>query len=222
MIKRKNKIKKVAAQEKHISQFFWLAAFIIVLTLSIIFVPMIYHQIFGKFEYGGVKFEKTESGKLVFYHGQFPIIYKGNLSAIYNSYFRTDPRKNNIPINATLGLSKNVIITLEPGVEKCQSMALANPQLATFIHVFPFVKNISSATNDRNISKDLNISFANCNNASLDSTILIIRKSETPSITSGNKSGCYILNVGDCQYLETVERYIMGAMAQINNVSIQQ
>jgi hypothetical protein len=52
--------------------------------------------------------------------------------------------------------------------------------------------------------------------------VLIIRKSDIPSIAAGNKSGCYFLNVGDCQYLETVERYIMGAMAQINNVSLQQ
>ncbi len=222
MAKNKKQTKKNKPKEKQISQFFWVAAFIVVLTLSIIFVPIIYHQIFGKFEYGGVNFEKTKTGSIIFYHGQFPIIYKGNLSAIYNSYFRTDPRENNISIDTTLGLSKNVIISLEPGVESCQSMTLANPQLAMFVHAFPFVKNISSSTNNKTIAKELNISFADCSNASIDSTVLIIRKSDIPSIAAGNKSGCYFLNVGDCQYLETVERYIMGAMAQINNVSLQQ
>lgn len=197
-------------------QFFWLVGIIAILILSFIFTPILYHQIFEKFEYGGVKFEKIKTGKLVFYHGVFPIIYQGNFSAVYNVYFRTDPRENNISLNTNLSLSRKVSVALNNDVNLCEDMVLGQSEIGKFISAFPFVKNISTGVVNSTIAKQYNVSQISCNNASEDNTVLIIQKSETPSIELGSKQNCYLLNIGECQYLETVERYIIGAMAQIN------
>jgi len=208
---------KVDKSEK---QFFWVVGVVVVMLLIIIFVPLIKTYFFDRFEYGGVQFEKLEQGEITFYHGIFPIIYNGDLISYHNFYFRTDPRKNDIAVNTSFKLSKNVIIGLSPGVEECQSIVLAQPQLATFIKAFPFVTNLSSGINDRNAANSMNLSYVGCENASDGTTVVLIRKSSAPSIDLGSRSNCYIFNVGECEYLETVEKYMMSVAAQINNVTI--
>ncbi len=219
--KNNSKKKKTSSLEnKSLNQFLWLVVFIVVLILAIIFVPKIYHEIFNKFEYGGVKFEKMESANLVLYHGQFPIIYKGNLSAIFNTYFRTDPRDNHIPIETNLTLGKNVVVSFGEDVQYCKDIMIGQIGLTQFIRAFPFVKNVSSGATTDEVAELYNISKFDCKNASMDRTVIIIQKSENASIVSGSKNNCFILNVGDCKYLPTVERFVMGAMAQINEKSI--
>jgi hypothetical protein len=223
MVRKKKFVKKVIKENPNKAverQFFWLVGFIVLLILSFIFVPVIYHQIFEKFEYGGVKFEKIKTGQLVFYHGVFPIIYQGNFSAVYNVYFRNDPRNNNIPINTNLSLSKKVSISLNDEVYLCEDMILGQSEIGKFISAFPFVKNISTGVANATTAKELNLTQITCKNATKDNTVIIIRKSEDSSIELGEKENCYLLNVGKCQYLETVERYIIGAMAQINEKPI--
>jgi hypothetical protein len=197
-------------------QFFWLVGIIVTVILGFIFIPILYHQIFEKFEYGGVPFEKIKEGKLTFYHGQFPIIYKGEFSAVYNVYMRNDPRKNMIPINTNLSLSKNVAVSLNDEVHLCSDMILGQSEIGKFISAFPFVKNISSGVVNATVAKENNFSQFTCENASIDTTVIIIQKSEKPSIELGENNNCYLINIGECQYLETVERFIISAMAQIN------
>lgn len=217
MAKKKHKTKISRNPNKEVEiQFFWLVGIVVSMILAFIFVPILYHQIFEKFEYGGVKFEKIKEGQLTFYHGQFPIIYKGNFSAVYNVYFRNDPRENTIPINTNLSLSNNVSISLNDNVDLCEDMILGQSEIGKFISAFPFVKKINTGVVNSTVAKELNITQITCKNASIDNTVIIIQKSEIPSVELGNNENCYMLNIGNCQYLETVERYIIGAMAQIN------
>lgn len=224
--KQKNKVKteKIVRDNPNKAvekQFFWLVGIIVVVILSFIFIPVLYHQIFEKFEYGGVKFEKIKEGQLTFYHGQFPIIYKGNFYAIYNIYLRNDPRKNEIPLNTNLSLSKKISISLDDGVSSCEDVILGQMELGKFFSAFPFVnKNITTGFYNASLAKEFNMVPISCDNASKDHTILIIQKSQTPSIEAGEKDNCFVLNIGNCEYLETVERYIIGAMAQINGKSL--
>jgi len=232
MAKRKNtEKKKIALKSEKINvkdpnnevetQFFWLVGIIIVIILGFVFVPILYHQIFEKFEYGGVKFEKIKEGQLTFYHGQFPIVYKGNFSAVYNVYFRNDPRKNKIPINITLGISKKITVSLNNDAHLCEDMILGQSELGKFFGSFPFVKNVSTGIYSASVAKELDMPQITCENASIDSTVIVIQKSETPSIEMGNRENCYILNIGKCEYLETVERFVVGAMAQVNEKPLE-
>ena len=216
----KRKMKKMIKENPNKTverQFLWLVGFIILLIITFVFVPILYHQIFEKFEYGGVKFEKIKTGKLEFYHGEVTnwITYSDGRNASYNLYFRTDPRKNNISLNTNFILSPTVRISLNEGVNLCEDMVLAQSAIGQFISSFPFVKNLSGGVYNNTIAKELNLTHITCKNASADNTVIIIQKSESPSIELGDSGNCYVLNIGKCQYLETVERYIMGAVAQI-------
>lgn len=221
MVKKRKKIesKRIIQENPNKTvetQFFWLVSIIILIILAFVFVPVLYHQIFEKFEYAGVKFEKIKEGQLTFYHGQFPIIYKGNFSAIYNVYLRNDPRNNNIPINTNLTLSQKVSISLNNDVHLCEDMMLGQSELGKFISAFPFVKNVTAGVYNTSVAKEYNVSQITCKNASKDNTVLVIQLSDTPSIEMGEKDNCYLINIGQCKYLESAERYVVGAMAQIN------
>lgn len=224
MVKKKKQNKKGTEtpkeNNKSINQFFWLVGFIFILTLAIFFVPKIYHQVFEKFEYGGVNFEKIKSGSIDFYHGQFPIIYRGNMSAVYNAYFRTDPRDNDIPINTNFSFNKKVVVSLGDDVQFCEDMMLGQIGITQFIRAFPFVKNVTSGVTNITTAKMYNATQINCANASSNQTVIIIQKSTNASIDLGDKRDCFVLNIGNCKYIETVERFIMGSMAQVNEVKI--
>lgn len=222
MVRKRKKVeaKKIVKENPNKAvetQFLWLVSIIIIIILGFVFIPVLYHQIFEKFEYGGVKFEKIKEGQLTFYHGQFPIIYKGNFSAVYNLYLRNDPRNNNISINTNLSLSPKVSISLNDNVHLCEDMMLGQAELGKFISAFPFVKNITAGVYNASVAKEYNVSQITCKNASKDNTVLIIQMSETPSIDLGSVDNCYLINIGKCQYLEAAERYVVGAMAQINS-----
>jgi hypothetical protein len=182
--------------------------------------PIIYHQIFNKFEYGGVKFEKEMIGKTTFYHGQFPIVYKGNLSALYNVYLRTDPRKNDIPINTNFTLSQKVYVSLSEEATYCNTTTLGQSEFGKFIPTFPWVKSLEPAMLDAQSANLSGRKQITCANATKDKTVIVVQKSDFPSIESGEKANCYVLNIGNCEYLKTVERYVVGSMAQINGVKI--
>jgi len=226
MVKKKNKVKteKIVKENPNSAvekQFFWLVGIIIAVILGFVLIPILYHQIFEKFEYGGVKFEKIKEGQLTFYHGQFPVIYKGTFYAIYNVYLRHDPRKNEIPLNTNLSLSNKISISLNDGATSCEDAMLGQIELGKFFSAFPFVnKNITTGFYNASLAKEFNISPITCDNASKDHTVIVIQRSETPSIEMGEKDNCFVLNVGNCKYLETVERYVIGAMAQINGKSL--
>jgi hypothetical protein len=222
MKKAKTESQKIEKKQSSDIQFLWLVLIFVGIILAFIVTPIIYQKTVNEFTYGGIQFEKIKEGKITFYHGVFPIIYQDQLSSLHNIYFRTDPRKNNISINVDdLSLSGKISISLSPGVEECKSLVLANPQLANFLQSFPFVETLNSGVSDAEMAKALNVSLITCQNASNDSSVIIIQKSDTPSIERGDRDGCHILNVGDCQYLETIERYTMAIIAQVNNASIK-
>ena len=202
------------------SQFLVLVFIIVGIILIMLLVPIIYHDLFEKFEYAGVKFEKIAVGKIQFYYGVFPIIYMKNLTATYNLYLRIDPRKNNISVNTNLSLSENVTFSLSGALERCEDMVLSQTALGQFIKAFPWVKNINGGALELETANRTGLKQIDCRNASQSNTILIVALSEAPSISKGSRDNCYILSVGDCKYLETTERFIISAIAQINGKKI--
>lgn len=197
-------------------QFFWVVGIIIFIILGFIIVPVVYKQFINKFEYGGVKFDKMTYSNILFYHGEFPIIYKGELVRIYHIYFRTDPRENKIPVNTNLSLSKKITVAVERKAELCTQMQLGQSLLGQFTRAFPFVQNVTSGYLDEEIANLYNTSVTTCEDASDENTVILIRTSDEPSIILGEKDNCFIFNVGDCKYLETVEKYVMEVVKQVN------
>lgn len=198
-------------------QFFWVVGIFVALTLSFIFVPMAYHSLVNKFEYGGVNFEKMYFGEIKMYHGVFPMVYKGELKSLHNVYFRNDPRKNNIPMNTNISLSKRIYVSPDKDAILCESATLGQVTLGGFFGALPFVQNVSTSAYDDESAELYGRPKLTCENAtSGDTTVLIVKMSDKPSIEAGDNDNCFVLNIGDCKYLETTERFIMGLMAQIN------
>lgn len=213
----KKKTKKT--MDKSDVQFFWLVAIITLLIISIIVTPIIYRKFFATFEYGGVQFEKIKSGKMVFYHGVFPINYLGKTYSYHNVYFYTDPRKNNVSINTDFSLSKNVYVSLSKEIQSCEDIQLGQVTLGSFLNAFPFVKNVTGAISEKQYAKETSIPYITCANVTANTVVIMVNNSDIESIDKISEN-CYSFNIGNCNYMPVVERFIIGSMAQINEVEI--
>ena len=214
--KQKSKEKKFLQKEdKQLIWFFAIIAIIFIGFLGAYF----YVQSLKKFEYAGISFKEEKYGNLKFYHGVFPIIYDGVLYGYYNLYLRNDPRKNNISINTKFSFNKKIIFSLEPAAGNCYEASLAQVELGKFLRIFPWVREVEGAVNDEEIAKAMNLSYATCEHANENQTIIIVRKSDYPSIGK-EKENCYYINVGNCENVKAAERFIIGVIAQINNVKV--
>ena len=56
--------------------------------------------------------------------------------------------------------------------------------------------------------------------AGFDETVIVVQTSEAASIVQGSNANCIVLNVGECENLATIERFILGVIAQLNGVEI--
>lgn len=173
-----------------------------------------------KFNYAGIQFNQEKYGDLNLYHGRFPVIYQGKLYSYYNFYLRTDPRKNNITINTQLSLSKNISVSLEKNASKCSTVMGAQMEFGKFVGIFPWVAQVNSGVFDADIANATNLTRITCKDANPDQSVYIIKSSDVASIEKGEKDNCFYLNVGNCQNQDTVERFIIASIAQINNKKI--
>jgi len=209
--------KNKSAVKKEEKQLIWFLV-IVALILGSFLGGYFYIQSLNKFEYAGIQFEKTREGDLLFYHGRFPLTKNGVIQNYYNIYLRNDPRENEIPIEADLrkiNSINNITFSLEPDAGECYGAIIAQTEIGKFFGA-PKRFNITSAVNDKETAKTLNLTYAGCENANKNQTVIIIKKSETPSIKQGDNSYCYLINVGECENIKTIERFIMGFLAQLS------
>lgn len=213
MVKKKNSVEK---------NIFIVFLTIVLFLCGVVVAPYLYHEIFNKFSYAGIEWEKIKDNKITFYHGIFPVIYQGNFQHYLNLYFRTDPRKNNVSVNVSeFQLSKNIRISFDEGAISCSEQAiLGQSVIGQFFGAFPWVKDIKTGMNDPVAANNSGLSYYTCEDAGISTTVLIMQKSEEPSIQMGTTENCYIFNVGECENLKVTEKYIATTIAQINNVTI--
>jgi len=215
----KKKSSKRQKMDKSDVQFFWVVAIITLLIITIIVTPIIYKKFFTTFEYGGVQFEKIKSGQTTFYHGVFPINYLGKTYSYHNVYFYTDPRKNNVALNTNVSLSKIIYVSLSKDMQSCSDIQLGQVTLGSFLNAFPFVNNVTGAISEEDYANANNLPYASCQNATKNTTVIMVNNSQAESIEKISEN-CYSFNIGDCNYMPVVERFIIGSMAQINEVKI--
>lgn len=193
----------------------------VIVAIFVLFLGTYYYiDSLQNFSYGGVAFQKINQGDLELFYGRFPIVYQSELVAFYNFYLRNNPKTNDIPFNAEISLSSKPLVSLDPEAGSCQTATMGQVELGKFLRAFPWVEEVKSGVTDQSTASELGVSYITCRSASEDQTVFIIQKSETPSIEYGSQVGCYVLNVGECRNIETVERFIVGTMAQVNGVEL--
>ena len=221
MVKKKIKKKgfdiKSLIKNKDDLQLLWILVGIIIVIVVFICV-WYYAQSLNKFNYVGVDWVKSKEGDSIFYKTRFHAFY--NTNSFYNLMFRNDPRKNEIPINIDFEFWKNVIITTEDGATDCGvDGVIANANLAMFLGQALDLK-IDAAFTNKTLAEMYNISQADCSDA-IDKTVVVLQKSDVPSIVVSSKYDyCYLINVGDCESILAVEKFIIGMIAEENEVEI--
>ncbi len=215
-IKKTKKVseKLIAGREdKQLLGFFLIVGVVFALFLGSYF----YIQSLKHFDYAGVRWDKVKEGKMDFYYAQFRL---ADTLPVYNAYLRNDPRQNEIPVNATFKFSDKVLVSFEDYKSECQGK---DAYLATVIG--PYLKamgiNATGATTNLQKSIQQNITLADCSVATKTKSVIVVQSSEEPSITqSEGNPNCYYFNIGKCQHIETVERFIVAILGQTSGEKI--
>lgn len=181
-----------------------------------------YVQSLKNFDYLGIQWTVEDSGKIKLYHAKVPIVYKGQIKAMYNVYLRNDPRNNKLVVdkNVKLSFDPEVVISTRPNAAECTNAARLNGDLSGFLSAFPTIKNVSGAVHDKNLSKEWGIPYADCT-MSENKTIIVIQKSVPGELSFGmspvsDTDNCYILDIGECENTEAIEGLIIEMIRELD------
>lgn len=194
--------------------------FIIVLLVFGVFLGSYFYVQEAKIlEASGIEFVKEDHNDLELYHARFPVFY--NARANYNLYLRENPEKNDVPIDIEeWGFYRDVIISTSPEAFKCGKSMVSSSNLAMFLGQAAGRKT-KGAVNDLDASNESGLEFANCSNAVNETTVIMIEKSDTPRIyQSEDNEDCYIIEIGECENIKATEKFILGVIAEVNEVEI--
>jgi hypothetical protein len=200
-------------EDKQLLGFFITVGIVFALFLGSYF----YVQSLGHFDYAGVRWDKVKEGQMDFYYAKFRL---ADTLPVYNAYLRNDPRQNEIPVNATFKFSDKVLVSFEDYNPDCQGK---DSYLAAVIG--PYLKamglNATGATTNLQKSIQQNITIADCSVATKTKSVIVVQSSDKPSIVQSTENlNCYYLNVGKCQHIETVERFIVAILGQTSGEKI--
>jgi hypothetical protein len=187
--------KEKSNQNKILFGVLAICATIIVLILVFVFVT----NSMKEFDVNGVSYTIVQEGNLVLYQTKFPMIYQGK-SAIYNIYFRTDPRKleKNVAFDGNIDLKQNVVINTKADIYCDADGVIALANLAKLNDIFGV-----------SIIKDEN---ASCDSEDRYTYVEIISGNETKINQVGNT--CYELVVNNCEILPATEKFMSEVFAQ--------
>ncbi len=210
-----------SAERRESNQALILILVICAFLFLIIAVPFFVKNQLNNFSYEGIPFVKEKQGEIIFYHGRVPVFVDKENTRFYNMYLRNDPRKNNVSVLVNFSFSNQVSLSLENEAGFCSDSVLAHGLLGEFVTSYlHFVKKINYGVTDDKTAKELNLAKITCNNASTVNTVIITRISNETSIVRGERPDCYYLNVGKCENLRVVEKFVTEVIAQSGSVTL--
>lgn len=203
-------------------QIKWSIFIMVSVILVIVLIFFVKANFIDKFRYGGLTFQKTQLGDIIFYSTRFPIVTgTGQVVGDYAVNLRNDPRKlDSIPINISRGRIDftvesrikygPVYVTLDPTMEVCEDSGIALLTLSGFLRDSNL--DIQSAVTDKNYAEENNLTYRGCDDSGFD-TVIIIREGEETII---NEVGlhCYEIKFNDCEILQASERFILSLLEQ--------
>lgn len=191
----------------------------ILLAFAAFLIPFFYVQNTKIFDYKGVTWQVEKDGEVTFYHTQFTKRIGDKEYGRHNTYFRNDPRKNNIPIEVTdLAFHKNIILTQDPDILRCEKQILATDAIGQMTLALPnYDKRFTSALTDEEQANRTNNPHFTCENKPEKSTLIHIRKGEESRITEDKDKKCYTITIKDCsENIKATERFILEVISQLN------
>jgi hypothetical protein len=198
-IAKKTKKIEISKENKILRNFLLILLGVFLLTFLIFFLI----NSNKTFEYKGVPFEKMKMGKLVLYHTTLPVYYQGTKTT-YNFYLRNDPRalKRTIPFDGEFIINGGVVFnaTSEFG---CQGYgAIATENL-------------------KQLYKVSGVTLLSSEGAQCDSegryVYIEINSANSTYVRQTNET-CYEIGVKNCEILPAMERFMIEALAKINDM----
>ena len=116
----------------------------------------------------------------------------------------------NIPLNIEFKFWPKVVVSTEPEAARCKDAYKGNLDLSMFLNG-ALGLNMSGALANKTQAKESGLNFEDCTTASSGKTVIMIKKSESPSIKQEN-TNCYIIYVGDCENVRAVEGFIVSIL----------
>jgi hypothetical protein len=203
-------------------ELFWILFFMVVVIIVLLVSSAIFRS-FNHFSYKGLSFTKERYNQIpIYYYYYYFTEPVSNIQYKYNLYLRLDPRKNNIPINATIIVphGKTVYITLNSSAfTNCNNSRRDVATLAAFF-ANNFI-NLSIGAVDKQEAASNNLSNIDCDTYPENAIIKMEGGNETRIYQQYN---CYIMDIANCQTLEVVEKFEVQAIldAKARNQTGQQ
>jgi len=167
------------------------------------------------FQYGGIPFQKTTMGKILFYTAH--VVGKGITGNTVNMYInmRKDPRKlGDIPVPSNIILKNPVYISIEPNVQ-CSDAYISLVNLGLFLGEMGFTTK--DAVVNLSFAEGANKTYIDCENA--NSTVIMIQPGDITTIKRVHED-CYEIYFKNCEILEATERFEIGYLAGLGGNKI--
>ena len=231
MVTKKKKVVKEKSPEEKVSKKVMdretkqILGFLIIVGLIFVLFFGTYYGIRAQkhFNYGGAEWwiegQKEGWGDLTLYHGRYFVkTTSGKIITNMNLWLRNDPRTNNLPsdINFTKEkIASKVIISFTDDLMECSNRATIVPQLSqAFGTGLPWTTT-SGAVANKTTAELLNLTYATCEDAKEDTSVILIQKGEESKVFSNE--GCYVIQYGECaDAVKASEKLILELIRQLN------
>lgn len=192
----------------------------VVIVLGLIYVSYKSYLESKKIEYAGLNFEQKKFGDLNFYYTRIPLFDKNGINTVnYSMYLRNDPRTlEYIKIEGVIRIKPKTILASEAGLQ-CENNGIAGGELGQAIGLWT---TVITGTSNKTLADNRSIPYVSCNASEgmyLDSTSLAFKVGNVTGI-SQKGADCYEISVANCEILEAVERFIVGAYAHSRGIEI--
>lgn len=206
-------------------QLKWIVAVMVLILLVAVGVYFFMNKS-KTYKYGGISFEKIMFDKLPLEYSRIPLTdIDGNVLAYYNMYLRNDPRDlRNIYINGSIMLMKDTIISVDESINGCPDTGIAGYALGIFLDSASGRKHESALAN-KTVAEEKNMTYADCEDEAgnptviFDKSIIVVKDIGKNEIIRKNQN-CYVIGFKDCEIEKSVERFMVGAIANSKGITI--
>ena len=225
MAKKRKKKEENKKESRNDRQLKWIVA---IMVLMILLAAGVYFLINKSktYSYGGISFEKIMFDKLPLHYSRIPVTdISGSVAAYYNMYLRNDPRElRDININGTIMLMKDTIISVDESVNGCPDTGIAGYALGIFLDSATGRKHESALAN-KTVAEEKNMTYADCEDEEgnpvviFDKSIIVVKDIGKNEIIRKTQN-CYIIGFKNCEIEKSVERFMVGAIANSKGIII--
>jgi len=206
-------ILKAEEKKKQTKQIKWIIILMALVLIIIILVPILKYNIFDKFVYLKLDFQKTQMGELFFYSTRIPAFDRDNdLIGTYSMNFRNDPRKlEYIEVNTPSKLfvykkDRTTYLSIDPDIAKCPESSIAIINLREFLRGFALI-NLTSSFNDEDYANSSGLPYVTCENTQNNTVILLHPGNETKIEKTWDN--CYELTYSNCEAMQVTEKFML-------------